>query len=134
MRSAVSACSSSCLLMAPAANSSLRALLLLPREGDVRLPRRALGLLARHRRLLAARIDLHQRRALRRRDRPTSRRSAVICPSICGWIVVECSDLSVATYSVASSMGLGCATGELDGGRRKALPALRRRLIAAATE
>ena len=76
VRSAVSACSSSCRLIAPALNSSLARCCLLPREVDVGLARGALGLLARHRRLLAARIDLHQRRARAGRGRRTSRRSA----------------------------------------------------------
>ncbi len=33
----------------------------------------------------------------------------MIWPSICGWTVVERSDFSVATYSVASSSGAECA-------------------------
>src|SRR5689334_22364611 len=34
----------------------------------------------------------------------------VICPSICGWTVVDLSDFSVATYSVDSSIGVVVAT------------------------
>ena len=33
----------------------------------------------------------------------------MIWPSICGWTVVERSDFSVATYSLASSIGVACA-------------------------
>src|SRR5215831_20673977 len=36
---------------------------------------------------------------------PDFTKICVICPSICGWTVVERSDFNVATYSVVSSTG-----------------------------
>jgi hypothetical protein len=39
----------------------------------------------------------------------------VICPSTCGMITAESRDFSVATYSVASSTGVACATSTFTG-------------------
>ena len=39
----------------------------------------------------------------------------MIWPSVCGWIVVERSDLSVATYSLVSSSGVAAAVASATG-------------------
>ncbi len=39
----------------------------------------------------------------------------MIWPSICGWIVVERNDFSVATYSVVSSIGRASAVASVTG-------------------
>ena len=46
---------------------------------------------------------------------PDFTRIWVIWPSICGWMVVDCSDFSVATYSVASSIGVTAAVARVTG-------------------
>src|SRR5205814_1257262 len=53
---------------------------------------------------------------------PDFTKICVTWPSICGWIVVERSDFSVATYSVASSIGVGAAVTILTGAGGNAIP------------
>jgi len=46
---------------------------------------------------------------------PATTRIFVICPSIWGCTVVDFNDLSDATYSLASSIGAGCAAASTTG-------------------
>jgi hypothetical protein len=121
------------LLADGAGGEGARALLALPREAHAGFPRGALGFLARDRGLLAARIDLHERSTL---------------PDAVAGFHQDLDNLPVdlglnrrrlerleGRHVLGRILdGARVCDRQLHGGRRKTLPALRRRLIAAAAE
>jgi len=116
----VSVCSACCLADCARRQQLAVALLLLTCIADGRLRRGELRLLLDNRGLLPTCIDLHQRRALpdaiagghvNLRNLPVNLRCTV----------VERSDLSDATYSLASSIGVRPRCGERNRRRRQAL-------------